>query len=367
MLHVDTPTAAEIARLNEARADACVSIYVPTTPLTQEIEASRIAFRNHVKEAVSQLEDAGLDKRRVWALQEQLAAVAEDEELWRLAAHSLAVFATPEIVRSYRLANRLPELVQVSDRFHIKPLLRAVTFPHRALILALSENHVRLIETFSDLPPEDVRVPGLPKDAASQARHSSISASHGSESQQRLHIQYCRAIDAALRPVLAARGLPLIVAAVEPLASVYPGVNRYDGLLPDTIRVSPDHVADGELAKAAIPLLDKAYAAEIGDLRVLFGRRAGEGRTATDIADAARLATQGAVDVLLVDMDRTVPGTVDEDGAVHFAPVDDATAYGVVDEIAGRVLAASGRVLAVRRADLPEGADTLAAILRYAA
>ncbi|MEN5081289.1 hypothetical protein ABE438_02295 [Bosea sp. TWI1241] len=366
MLYVDTPSHAEIVRLNGARSDACVSIYVPTTPLTEEVGASRIAFRNLVREAIGQLEAGGLDKRRIWPLQEELDAVAEDDALWRHMAHSLAVFATPETIRVHRLANRLPEMVQVSDRFHLKPLLRAVTFAHEAYILALSENHVRLIEISSDLPPEPVKVEGLPKDAASHARLSSISKSHGSESNRRLHIQYCRAIDSALRPVIGGSGIPLIVAAVDPLGQVYPSVNRYDGLLPEVIRQSPDHMSDAELAQAAIPLLDNAYAAELSGLCDLFAQRDGQGRAMTDISDAARAATRGQIDVLMVDMDAVVPGTVDEDGVVAFAETDDAVAYGVVDEIAGRVLAAGGRVLAVRKADLPEGAETLAAILRYA-
>jgi len=60
-----------------------------------------------------------------------------------------------------------------------------------------------------------------------------------------------------------------------------------------------------------------------------------------------------------------VPGWVDEtDGTVRFAEGEDATSYGVVDEIATRALAHGARVLGVRKADLPEGAS-LAAILRY--
>ena len=43
---------------------------------------------------------------------------------------------------------------------------------------------------------------------------------------------------------------------------------------------------------------------------------------------------------------------------------DDAVNYGVVDEIARRVLLARGRVLAVRRTDIP-GDGPAAAILRY--
>ena len=79
----------------------------------------------------------------------------------------------------------------------------------------------------------------------------------------------------------------------------------------------------------------------------------------------ARAATYGAIETLLVDIDAVVPGTVDDQtGEITFAEAADATNYGVVDEIAGRALAAGARILGVRKADLP-GSRDLAAILRY--
>lgn len=68
-----------------------------------------------------------------------------------------------------------------------------------------------------------------------------------------------------------------------------------------------------------------------------------------------------------MDIDETVPGFVDEtDGTLTLDDSDDAANYGVVDEIARRVLLARGRVLAVRREDIP-GNGPAAAILRYPA
>ncbi len=62
--------------------------------------------------------------------------------------------------------------------------------------------------------------------------------------------------------------------------------------------------------------------------------------------------------------DAVVPGTISATGAVAFGDAD-ADRYGVVDEIARRVWLTGGRVLAVRRDDIP-GAEPVAAILRYA-
>ena len=77
MLHVDIPTLPEIRALIAVRADACVSIYVPTTPEPQHLAASRIAFGNQTKTALEQLETTGFDKRRRAELAAELAALGQ--------------------------------------------------------------------------------------------------------------------------------------------------------------------------------------------------------------------------------------------------------------------------------------------------
>ena len=84
-------------------------------------------------------------------------------------------------------------------------------------------------------------------------------------------------------------------------------------------------------------MIDEVHAEALREAQALFEQRTGAGRTTTDVADTARAATYGMVDTVFVDLDGSVPGTVDdESGAVTFAPEDDAVAYGVVDEIARR-------------------------------
>lgn len=370
MLHIDAPTTQDVTTLNSIRADACVSIYVPTTPLTQDIDKSRIEYGNSVKEAVRQLEEAGVSKDVLDDLTDHLATV-DDDAFWRLQVNSLAVFATRDMLFTFRLANRLKATVQVSDRFHLKPLLRARAFPHEALVLAVSENGVRLVEVSPDTPPVVVAVPNLPRDAASHAGKATLNDRsptgriQGSEGQRVRHLQYLRAIDGALRPILTGRSTPLIIAAVDPMAALYPHVNTYANLLPTAIKHSPEALTDAELAKRAIPILDDHHAAEVARVRALFETRSDQGRVATDLTDAARAATFGAVDTLLVDIDSSVPGTIRDDGTVATADTESASSYDLVDEIMGRVIATGGRVLAVRRSEVPAQGE-LAAILRWA-
>jgi release factor family 11 len=371
MLHVDIPTHAQMDQLVRARRQGSVSIYVPTTPVTPDAGASRIDFRNAVDEALSQLRDDGFDKRELADLEAHLRDLVDDDEFWRLQAHSLAVFATPEHIATFRLANRLSRAVEVSDRFHTKGLFRAITFPQSALVLALAIGSVRLVEITPDLPAETLRVPDLPRDAASAVGKASITdrtASgriQGSEGQKVLMTQYARAVSRAIAPFVLATEIPLILAAAEPIATIFRGVDASATLAPRGIEGSPEGMSDPQLAAASRSVLDELYASQLAEVRDLYGARNSAGRASSDVAQVARAATVGAVDTLLVDMDATVPGFVDEaSGAIELRAAGDARDYGVVDEIARRTFIAGGRVLAVRRDDIP-GAAPLAAILRY--
>lgn len=372
MLHIDLPTRGDLDTLLHVRADACVSIYLETTPLSQQSDEARIALSNAAKEARDQLEGAGFDKRRLAELMELFDDLDEDEDFWRLQANSLAVLATPDRIRTFRLANKLTPQTEVADRFFLKPLLRAVTFPHAAFVLALSENAVRLVEVFAELGPREVRGLELPKDAAGSVGKSTLNdrgASgriQGSEGQNVRFRQYARQVDAALRPVLSGRDIPLILAATGRLASIFRTVNTYPHLVAGTIEESPDRLSEAELSERARPVLDAAYALELSTLRDLFETRTGQNRTTTDMADAAHAATFGRIEALLVDIDTVVPGRIDEEtGKLTLAKEAGPGSYGVVDEIAARTLAMGGRVLGVRRDDIPGGGE-LAAILRYA-
>lgn len=70
------------------------------------------------------------------------------------------------------------------------------------------------------------------------------------------------------------------------------------------------------------------------------------------------------MDSILIDIDAVLPGRIDEHGGVAFAEQASASHYDLVDEIATRVIATGGRVLGVRKADIPKE-EALAAILRY--
>lgn len=370
-LHTDVPTRSEIERLLVSEQPSSVSIYAPSSAKTQEAQADRIGFKNLAATAVEQLHTTA-SKDDVESIEEALHDLIDDDDFWAHQASSLAVFATPDDHQVFRLANHLTESVHVASRFYVKPLLRTITFSQSAYVLALAQGSVRLLAVTADRPATEIAVPNMPSDVASVVHHASVpdrrpsGRLQGGEGQKVHMRQYARKIDHAIRPVLAGRDIPLILAATQPLEGIYRGVNRYPHLADQVLAGNPEaHTAD-ELATAARGLLDEIYAAELAEQRELFEKRSSEGRAATDLSDVARAATFGAIATVFVDIDADVPGTIDEtSGAI--ALEEDASEdrhYGVVDEIARRALLSSAHIYAVRAEDIPGGGPA-AAILRY--
>lgn len=371
-LHTDVPTRSEIERLLVSEQPSSVSIYAPTRAQSQEAQADRIGFKNLAATAVQQLHESA-PKEHVETIEEALHDLVDDDDFWAHQASSLAVFATPDDQQVFRLPNNLTESVHVASRFYVKPLLRTITFSQSAYVLALAQGSVRLLGVTPDRPAAEITVPNMPSDVVSAVGESSITDRRpsgrlqGGEGQKVHMRQYSRMIDNAIRPVLAGRDLPLILAATQPLEGIYRGVNRYPHLAEQVIAGNPEAHSPEELAAAARGVLDEIYADEIKGQRELFDKRTSDGRTATDLSDIARAATFGAIATVFVDIDADVPGTIDEtSGEIELeagASVD--RHHGVVDEIARRAMLAGARVLAVRAQDIPGGGPS-AAILRYA-
>jgi hypothetical protein len=172
-------------------------------------------------------------------------------------------------------------------------------------------------------------------------------------------------VDGSLRPTITGTDVPLILAATEPLASIFRSVCALPQLLPETLTSTNDRSTDAEIAAAAQPILDADFARKVAEAKSLFEQRAGSGRATTDLSDAARAATFGAVEVLMVDMDGFTPGNIDDStGKVTLAGTRGPETYGVVDEIMARALAGGATIFSLRAQDMPEGAS-VAAVLRY--
>ena len=75
-----------------AQRGVCVSVFLPTTPLTQDAQADRIVLKNLTKEAMEQAE-AIANKRQIQAMTGYLEELQEDDDFWEFQANGLGVFS----------------------------------------------------------------------------------------------------------------------------------------------------------------------------------------------------------------------------------------------------------------------------------
>lgn len=370
MLHTDIPTEPEFRGLDAIRGDICVSIYLPTTPVTPEAKGDRILFNNLATDAINQLNDTRANKRRVAAIEVLLREIHDDDVFWAYMADGLAVFATPDKVRTFRLPIAPSQTAEVSDRFHVKPLVPLLAFPGACFILALAQGATRFIEVTSSLA-EVVKVDGLPKNMSDALRmrlprnRAPTRRIQGAEGMKVLKGQYCRIVDRALRPILTGRTVPLVLASVDELASTYRAHNTYPHLLKATITGNPEQKSARELADAARDIAVKHAKKVVRDRLKLVEERAAKDLASTDVEQIAHAAVRGQVGTLLVDVAASRAGTIDpENGLITVAHASSAKTYDILDELVGLTIRSGGEVLPIKSSALPNGSP-VAAIFRY--
>ncbi len=135
----------EVKTLIEEPNGICVTIYMPTHRLGVETQQNPIRFKNLLRQAEEQLINSGLRSQDVKDLL-QPAEEIDEYDFWQHQSDGLAIFIANNVFSYYCLPIDFPELVVVTNRFHLKPLLSLLTTDGLFYILALSQNQVRLFQ-----------------------------------------------------------------------------------------------------------------------------------------------------------------------------------------------------------------------------
>jgi hypothetical protein len=374
MLHLDPFTAEDFRRLDEARAEHCVSIYLPTNTVSRDTGQDKILFKGLFREAISQLENAGVDKRHIAKLDAQLEGRFDDLVFWNHLAEGLAVFITPDTIELFRLPRAVSQAVEVSDRFHIKPLIPFLAFPHTAYVLEISQNQVRLWEvTESDMLV--VEVPDMPGNfnEAMERRTGQPTADSESvrmrqeEDKKVRQRQFTKAIHEAVEPIMRGQTVPLVLAGVDTMLIYYREADTYAHTTQETISGNQEHRRRDEFAAQARSIVARRFDAEIRTRLNRVETLRGDRRSSTDIGEITRAAREGRIESLVVDVERELYGRLDgELQAALPEAAASATTYDVLDELVGLTIRSGGEVIGLRKHELPDGVN-VAAIFRYAA
>lgn len=360
MLHIDIFDENDFRRLDAVRAPHCVSIYLPTHLKPQVKDEDRILFRDLLRDMRRTLSASGADARAIEEIEEQLRALDADEAYWAYLAEGLAVFATPDRLETYRTPITFAREIEVSDRFHLKPMLPLLTQNQAAFVLELAQNRVRLWKlTAGDI--REVHVPHMPKDIFDAMfergmDNKEVLRMENAPDKKVRQRQFARMVERAVRPVLRSANLPLVLAGVETLVSYYRETNTHPDTLETTIGGNQEETNPDDLAARARALVAERGQGRAADIISRIAARRSEGLSSTDLAEIARAADEGRIDTLLVNLDETVYGSF-RGGVGRIVPGEQAapSTYDILDDLAGHALRQGGRVFGAHANRLPEG------------
>lgn len=380
----------ELQDLLEHRGDRCVSVYLPTHRVGDDIKQDPIRLKNLLAEAEKRLTDAGLRNTEAQELLERARALIDDEEFWQHQREGLALFLTPDDFRTYSLPLSFDPLVTVGEWFEVKPLLPLLALGDRFYILALSANQARLLEATRHSVIE-IDVPGMPRSQAEALSHDDRESElqfhtgtgaevvrgtrsaifHGQGTGTDTHkldlFRYFQRIDRALADFLADENAPLVLAAVDYEQPLYREANHYPHLLSKAIDGNPEQIAAEELRDRAWKLVEPSFREAEREAKARLGELRGTGRAAEDLEQVVQAAYWGQIDTLFVERGQHVWGHFDADAnRVQVSDKDEPEPgdYDLLDLAARRTLAKGGTVFALKSERMP-GKASAAAILRY--
>ncbi len=363
----------------------CVSLYMPSHRSGRSTEQDPIRFKNLMRQAQERLLAKGMSSGQVQDVLKDPQRLLQNQRFWRYQSDGLVVFFSEDLFQFFRLPIEFAELVVVSDRFHVKPLLPLLTSDGTFHILAISQNQLRLLEgtrhtvdeidlenvpqnlsdTFPDgFPEKQLQFhTGTPSGSGSRA---AVFHGHdiGNEIKSRVR-HWFRMVDKHIRSMLADGSSPLVLAGVDSLFPLYKEVNTYPHLMDEGIPGNPEGMKPEDLHQQAWAIVESLFNKEREAGFARYRQLAGTGQTTTNVTEAVLAAHHGRIDVLFVAVGVQVWGRFDpEQDRVDMHESSEPGDEDLLDLTAIQTLINGGMLYAVSPGEVPDQ-ELLAAILRF--
>ena len=369
----------------------CASIYMPTSHGKDGCDKNAIKFKNLKRDIIRSLLK-GYDELVVARITKPLEALARDTVFWNHQSSGLAVFLSPTYFRAVRSNQKFTDAAIVADRFHTKPLIRAIQSADQFYVLTLSLHHARLfLGNRYDLTRVDLgtNVPKFSDFAAySDGDHHMASLSTGAarspragrkttavfhnyddlDARRKIDIsRYFAAVDDMLQKVIPStnRRYPIILAALGEYQSIYHQISKLPGLITKSITKNPDVMTVNTLRSEAWQVMLPHYLELTDRVTGEFRDALGIGMGSDRLPEIGRALSKGRVKTLLIEQERKIPGKfLEENGIVLHADLENPHVNDLLDDFADAVTRNSGDVLVLPRARMPTKSGA-AAIYRY--
>lgn len=387
---MDLLTSHDLATLLETRPGWHISMFMPMVQRGAATQQNPIRCKTLSRQVEEQLLARGLRSQEAEDLLQPVQQLLPNRDFWQRQSHGLALFIAPQAFRAYRVPLPLDELVVVSYRFHIKPLLPLLSGDGHFFVLALSQKAARLLRG-TRFNIDEIELQGIPQGVATALQYDDVEkkdhhypgsqgraaggvsplAGHGvgvSDASHEPHdaiLRYCQQLDTGLRPFLRDEHAPLVLAGVEYLLPIYRRANTYPHLLEEGITGNPEGLRPEELQERAWAVVQPHFSQAQEGAAAQYRQLVGTGRAINDIPAIVMAAYDGRIDSLFVPIGVQQWGKFDRESRAvrvhHEAEVGDED---LLDVAAMYTFLKRGTIYAVTADELPDR-SAAAAILRY--
>lgn len=377
----------DLKTLSSEAQTTCVSIYLPMERLGVETQQNPIRFKNAIREAEAQLVATGMRSQDARDLLEPALSL-DTYNFWQHQETGLALFVSPGFFQFYQLSIAVPELVVVTDRFHLKPLLPLLTGDGQFYILALSQNQVRLFRG-SRFSVAEIQLEEMPTSIAEALKYDDPEKSlqfhtstpqtagggdrsamfHGQGAGEDDHkenlLRYFRKVDEGIQALLKDKQAPLVLAGVDYLLPIYQQANTHSNLITEGITGNPEILTAEELHQQAWAILQPYFEQARQDAIASYQSSVATGQATDKIQEAVSAAYYHRVDSLIVPVGRQQWGIFNaETSEVQIHAEQEPGDEDLLDLAALHTLINGGTVYAVEPDQVP-GKAAIAAVLRY--
>lgn len=310
----------ELKELMQKRGDFCVSVFLPTHRAGKEVEQDPIRLGNLLRRAEKELVEGGMRSVEAREMLKPAYDLAADGFFTRHQTDGLGMFASPGDFHYFRVPLHFQELLAVGRRFHLKPLIPAISAGNRFYVLAASRKSVRLLQC-TEFGVSEVELEGVPKSMeealgyegpgsklfrstpTSVGKDSMLVHGHGggAEFEKEYLRNYFQKLKDSLRPYLHNEKAPLVFAGVEYLFPIAKQVNLYQNILEEAIEGNPDMADPRWLQQRGLEIVRSYFLRELEQALRRYRELAGEGLSSDNLERILPGAFEGRIDTLLVD------------------------------------------------------------------
>lgn len=364
------------------RTKPCISIYLPTTrvrPNTKDF----IVFKNLLQKVETSLKQEYSNKE-VENIMKPLVELADDRLFWNKTKDGLVIFLNPNHFIIYNLSRPVEELAIVSNSFHIKPLIRVYQSADNYYVLGINKKQFKLFYgnryelkeiTFNDdvlvkiedVLGDDYTDPHLAVGSYGGAGNAMYHGHGDRKSEIDKDVQkYFKYVDNfILENFSNPNRAPLVLVGLDENLGLFRKITKNSYLVDDVISSDFEKLNIKDLKDSSWKIIEQIYLQKTQNLIDKFNINLNNKLASDNINMAAKMAVKGAVETLLVESDKIIPGRVDlTSGELINENLDNPNINDILDDLVEIVLNAKGDVVMLPKERMPTDSG-LAAVFRY--